>query len=192
MKQTINESEFIDAFRRYGRLKTDENSGNFTVEALRKLWWFYEELEASIDDKTELDVIAICCDWGEYENWDELIQDYGYVVERADYETEEEYREAVFEYIDENTYLMEIDKEDGWFVIQVFKMNPTNFDQRIDKDTALWLLENDALKPHIIIMCKEYGYGVPEWVGVDSEDVETLREKPEYKTFELWNPNEVD
>lgn len=120
MKQTINESEFIDAFRRYGRLKTDENNGNFTVEALRKLWWFYEELEASMDEEIELDVIAICCDWVEYENWDELIQDYGYVVDRADYETEEEYQEAVFEYVDENTHLMEIDKEEGWFVVQVF------------------------------------------------------------------------
>lgn len=56
MKQTINKSDFHDAFIKMGR----EN--NFTHEAREAL---FDYLESDDEDETELDVIAFCCDFAE-------------------------------------------------------------------------------------------------------------------------------
>lgn len=65
-------------------------------------------------------------------------------------------------------------------------MKPTNFDCRIDKHTALFLLEHKVFNDdeNGVIMCKEYG-DTKDWVGVTSDDIDTIME-PEYKTFEIW------
>jgi hypothetical protein len=57
MKKTINRYEFAKAFIDYGR----ENQ--FTIKALYILFDFFTEMET--DNETELDVIAICCDYTE-------------------------------------------------------------------------------------------------------------------------------
>ena len=54
MKQTINKSEFRDAFFNMGR------SDNFSYEALGQLYDYYDEIEGY-----DLDVVEICCDWTE-------------------------------------------------------------------------------------------------------------------------------
>lgn len=53
---------------------------NFSPDALRMLFAYYEELEESTGEEIELDVIAICCEWAEY-TAEELIQEYGYLVD---------------------------------------------------------------------------------------------------------------
>ena len=70
MITTINENDFIQAFKNMGR------DNQFTHEALQELFAYYEEYEDSTGEKVELDVIAICCDWTEYESEYELINDY--------------------------------------------------------------------------------------------------------------------
>jgi hypothetical protein len=67
MIQRIDNYDFIRAFEDYGR------SNQFTEEALEILFEYYEE----IDEDTELDVIAICCEWSEYESIEELHKNYG-------------------------------------------------------------------------------------------------------------------
>ena len=65
---------------------------------------------------------------------------------------------------------------------------PEAFDYRLDKETALFLIEHELLNG-AVIMCKEYGED-EDWVGMESkEDIETLQD-PEYKTFEIWLENE--
>jgi hypothetical protein len=59
MKQTINESAFIRAFRDFGR---DEN---FSVTGLRALFEYLEQYEQDVGEELELDVIALCCDFHE-------------------------------------------------------------------------------------------------------------------------------
>ena len=60
---TINSaSAFMDEFARMGR------GEQFSYEALEALFDFYDELE-----DFELDVIAICCEWTEYENEEEAL-----------------------------------------------------------------------------------------------------------------------
>ena len=70
MITTINENDFIQAFKDMGR---DEN---FSHEGLQNLFAYYEEYEDSTGEQIELDVIAICCDWTEYESEYELVNAY--------------------------------------------------------------------------------------------------------------------
>ena len=53
MKQTINQSQFIDAFRSYDRYE------QFGYQALCSLFDYLQD----IDEEIELDVIALCCDY---------------------------------------------------------------------------------------------------------------------------------
>ena len=71
MITTINENDFIQAFKTFTGL--DEN---FSREGLQALFKYYEEYEDSTGEKIELDVIAICCDWTEYESEYQLVNDY--------------------------------------------------------------------------------------------------------------------
>jgi len=64
-------------------------------------------------------------------------------------------------------------------------MKATNFDVRITKEQAIYLLRNDCLTAGTSIMCKEYGDDA-DWVGLFKEDIDTIQ-GAEYKTFELWN-----
>ena len=67
MYQNITQSMFIDAFHDCGR---DEQ---FSYGSLCALFEFFEEC----DPDMELDVIAICCEFAEYADVDELQQAYG-------------------------------------------------------------------------------------------------------------------
>lgn len=82
MKQTINLYQFRDAFRDCNR------QDNFSYEGLESLFNWFEELDCDIDlegrsvtpgfiyTETELDVIAICCEFTEYEDIKEFQADY--------------------------------------------------------------------------------------------------------------------
>ena len=102
MKQTINDCDFIDAFRNYfgGQYKT-----NFSYEGLKALFEWFEEYENDTGEEMELDVIAICCDFSEYDS----LKEYN------------EYYDKEYEEIDEiadDTTLIKIDDER--FIIQQY------------------------------------------------------------------------
>jgi len=59
MYTNVNEFAFMEAFKDMNRMD------NFSPEALRKLFAFFEELEDATGEPMELDVIAICCDFSE-------------------------------------------------------------------------------------------------------------------------------
>lgn len=64
---TINSaSAFMDEFTSAGR------GDQFSYGAMEALFDYYDEL-----DNFELDVIAVCCDWTEYENEDEALEACG-------------------------------------------------------------------------------------------------------------------
>ena len=95
MKQSIYLSDFQDAFRDMGRPE------NFSYEALELLYNMLEEL----DENYELDVIAICCDYSEYKNIEELQGDYG--------------TEYTMENLIDMTTVISIENTEG-FIIQQF------------------------------------------------------------------------
>ena len=104
MIQTITKSDFTTAFHRMGR------GNNFTYEGLNALYDYIEDYEDSTGEQIELDVIALCCEYNEYEDLAEFQEDYG-----EDYKSLED--------IEDRTILIPLDdKEDGLtsFIIQAF------------------------------------------------------------------------
>jgi hypothetical protein len=67
--QEISKTDFVDQFKIMNR------SENFSREGLEALYGYFEEL--SDDQNIEFDVIAICCDFTEYNNLAEFNLDYG-------------------------------------------------------------------------------------------------------------------
>jgi len=65
--QEISKTDFIDQF--------NIRSKSFSREGLEALYGYFEEL--SEDQNIQFDVIAICCDFTEYENLEEFNRDYG-------------------------------------------------------------------------------------------------------------------
>lgn len=78
MKKTIDRSEFVQEFDAYNR------SNNFSVEGRRALFDYLKQYEEEIGEEMELDVIAICCDYTEYESLEEFNNDYGKECETID------------------------------------------------------------------------------------------------------------
>ncbi len=78
MKTTINSSAFVQAFSDYGR------EDQFTYAALVALYAYITELEEDCGEQVELDVIALCCEFSEYESFEEIQENY------ADIETLED------------------------------------------------------------------------------------------------------
>jgi hypothetical protein len=96
MKQTVYLSDFRDAFRSANR------NENFSYEGLEALFECLEE----IDENMELDVVALCCEFTEYEDMQEFCTNYG-----DEYET--------FDDIQQRTLLIPVG-DDGRFIIQDF------------------------------------------------------------------------
>lgn len=59
MKQTVTESDFINAFVQMNRKE------NFTYEGRKALYEYFEQYEQDTGEEIELDVIAICCEYSE-------------------------------------------------------------------------------------------------------------------------------
>ena len=64
MKQTINFWQFNDAFYKMDR------EHQFTNKGKKALFEYLEEYEDDTDEQIELDVIALCCDFTEYDKED--------------------------------------------------------------------------------------------------------------------------
>ena len=71
MKQTINMYQFERAFKNMDR------GDQFSYDGLKALYEYLEEYEESTGENIDLDVIALCCDYTEYDNLKEFQADYG-------------------------------------------------------------------------------------------------------------------
>lgn len=71
MKQTVTEYEFVNAFDKMDR------GGSFTRTGRVALYEYLTELEEDCGIELDLDVIAICCDFTEYADEDEVRKAYG-------------------------------------------------------------------------------------------------------------------
>ena len=100
MKTTINQYEFIRAFKDMNR------GGHFTNEGLRCLFNYLEGYEEDTGEEIELDVIALCCEYTEYSCLEEFQDAHG-----AD-----EY--SCMEEIESMTEVIQVD--DDAFIIQSF------------------------------------------------------------------------
>ena len=67
--EQINETAFINAFQ-------TRRPDSFSYEGLKALFNYLEGESEDCDSNIELDVIAICCEYSEYENFKEIKKDY--------------------------------------------------------------------------------------------------------------------
>ena len=105
MKTTVTENDFVQAFQ-------DIRPENFSVQALQAMFDFFEELEEG-GEEMELDVIAICCEFSEYDV-EELEDSYSHM---KDDEEEELSIEEWAELLRDHTMVIELDES---IVIQCF------------------------------------------------------------------------
>jgi len=101
MKQSVNSYDFERAFVTAGR------KDQFSYDGLKALFEYLEEFEEDTGDELELDVIALCCDYSEYESALECAKDYPFDIDKDLDKDEQE--EAALEYLRDHTSVIEFD-----------------------------------------------------------------------------------
>jgi hypothetical protein len=104
MKTTVSRYDFERAF-----VDADRKE-NFSYEGLNALFDYLESYEEETGQEIELDVIALCCDYTE-DTVKGIAEAYG--LELPEDETEEEHRQAVFDYLTDHTSVVG-DTADGF------------------------------------------------------------------------------
>ena len=100
MTDTITLSMFRDYFAR-----SDQYNNVFSYHGLTYLYNYLWELSEDTGKDIEMDYVAFCCDYAEYENLEQFQNDYG-----------EEYK--TIEDIEEQTTVIKMGK--GAFIVQQF------------------------------------------------------------------------
>jgi len=117
MKETVSKQSFRDAFVRYGR------GDQFSYDGLSALFDYLEELDDGCGEEMELDVIALCCDFTEYESADRAASEYfeypgmEYGDDGEELESPEEVEEKALNFLRDRTTVIEFD---GGVIIQAF------------------------------------------------------------------------
>lgn len=116
MKTTVYEHEFYRAFE-------ECRPTNFSREGLSILWSYFEELEDSIGEEIELDVIGICCDFTE-QALEDIIDSYGYMMNEEALKDKENLEDYVDEFLRDHTQVCGMYQDDSInqavFVFQAF------------------------------------------------------------------------
>lgn len=96
MKTTVSIYDFRQAFHDAGR------ANQFTYDGLRVLYEWIEQLDEDTGSETELDVIALCCEFDE-SSPESIAADYGIDLSDIDLDDEEAVLEAVLDYLHDHT-----------------------------------------------------------------------------------------
>lgn len=112
--QTVDEQRFVNEFADMGR------ADNFSVEARKALFEYHNDLSDDTGQPFELDIIAICCDWSEYDLQDAL-NDYSHLLDSDSITECDGDEEALLDYIEEvlneETFVIRLDNT---LLIQAF------------------------------------------------------------------------
>jgi len=96
IKQNVNFSMFLDSF-------SDTYRHNFTYEGKRALFDYLEDYSESTGEDVELDIIALCCEYTEYENLEELQGNYSNIETMEDLEN----KTQVIRFDDSNAFIIQ-------------------------------------------------------------------------------------
>ncbi len=110
MQEEITFNMFCDRFRDMNR------NDNFSYDGKRALFDYLESYEEDADTKIELDIIALCCEYTEYENIKEYLENYNAGIEKEEDEEEEDFNKRVLEEIQEKTTLIQIENSEGFII----------------------------------------------------------------------------
>ena len=100
MKEQVGFCQFCDRFRNMGR------NEQFSYNGKKALFEYLEALEEDLDEEIDLDVIALCCEYTEYESINQFQGEYS-----DDY--------ATIEDIEDRTTVLRIEGKES-FIIQQF------------------------------------------------------------------------
>ena len=93
MIKTISIYDFRDAFKAAGR------GEQFSYDGLEVIFDYIESYEQDSGEQTELDVIALCCEWAE-DDYKSVAESYDIDIDGLD---EDDAIAAVLEHLEENT-----------------------------------------------------------------------------------------
>ena len=96
MKTTVSIYDFRQAFHDASR------ANQFTYDGLRVLYEWIEQLDEDTGSETELDVIAICCEFDESDPQD-IAANYSIDLSDVDLDDEDAVLDAVLDYLHDNT-----------------------------------------------------------------------------------------
>ena len=113
MKKTISEGEFIDEFRNCNTYKE-----SFSIEGLMALYDYLVEYEEGTGDEVELDVVALCCEYNEYESANEAAKQYNGAVEASKDFDDEDREAAALAWLEDQTTVIPVNG--GGVIIQNF------------------------------------------------------------------------
>jgi len=111
MKIEITNTMFHDAFMNANRLN------NFSYEGRNALFEMLEQYEEDCGTEIELDVVALCCEFSEYDSALDCINDCGYSCTFEEGVDDDEKEDAAFDYLQENTMVYVFN---GGIIIQDF------------------------------------------------------------------------
>jgi hypothetical protein len=108
IKETVNEYRFMDAFR-----GSDTYKNNFSYHGLKALYEHLDQLSEDTGEDIELDVVAICCDYSEYDSALECATEYGYKDLDDENIADEDAQEAdALEWLRDRTQVIEVEGHD--------------------------------------------------------------------------------
>ena len=96
----VSFNDFLEEFEKHGR----ENQ--FSYEGKRALFDYLEELSEDLGEPIELDIIALCCEFTEYDSIEAFNDDYGYTVGDIEDIEDIKYYKVVIQ-IDENRFIIQ-------------------------------------------------------------------------------------
>ena len=106
MKKTISFYEFQRDFQ-------DVRPDNFSYDGLRALFDYLEDYAGDCGTEIELDVIAICCEFSEYDTAMEAAKNYDFAPDEDD--DDEDQEAAALEFLENETQVITFD---GGVIIQ--------------------------------------------------------------------------
>lgn len=101
MKITLTESQFISQF-----MQVRPNS--FSRPALSALFDHLEEMEEMMDEEIEMDAVALCCDWTEYDSALEAAIAHNFQPDSLELSKRVEAEEQALEFLHRNTITLEL------------------------------------------------------------------------------------
>ena len=99
--ETMTETLFVSRFR---EIKPD----NFSFEALRTLFQYFDELSEETGENIEFDPIAICCDFSELDE-KSAMGDYGYLFNENDIDEEDRDHRKLVELLQDETTVFKLE-----------------------------------------------------------------------------------
>lgn len=108
MIQNLSWYDFSDRF-----FKSDTYKNNFTYEGLKALFEYLESLEEDTGEPIEFDMVALCCDYSEFDNAKDAVSEYGSINESDSMD-----EEFAKDWLRDRTQVIEC--ENGHIIIQQF------------------------------------------------------------------------